>query len=178
MCMHGAQDVSCFQKILHTRPDISAVSYGLARRKSVLGWNRGSECDFNAVIYAHLLLQAQTGRVFMRTFFAELFYAVLPEVSYREIQRFCSRECVTMNLMFSWCWCLLPVESLRWWRTHMPLKHVHASRPLWGCGGIEHWGFRNPTGESETDLSVHLFNIDKDNSSALSILCGKQTSSL
>lgn len=43
----------------------------------------------------------------------------------------------------------LPVESLRWWRAHIPLKHVHASaRPLWGGGGIEHWGFRNPTGKT------------------------------
>lgn len=55
----------------------------------------------------------------------------------------------------------LPVESLRWWRAHIPLKHVHASaRPLWGGGGSEHWGFRNPTGQTqENELLLHALMI-------------------
>ncbi len=53
-------------------------------------------------------------------------------------------DCAVLNMH------RLPVESLRWWRAHIPLKHVHASaRPLWG--GIEHWGFRNPTGKTHAN---------------------------
>lgn len=159
MCPHVVQDVSCFLEALQTRPDIFNMSYGQARSEICLGWNRGCNRGLKCSDLCTFALQSTNHKVSWDQLLLHTkqnYFTMSPQMSYY-IENFCSCEYVTTNLMFIWFSCLLPVESLRWWRAHMPLKHVHTSRPLWGCGGIEHWGFRNPTRGNQRDLSVYKY---------------------